>query len=466
MEDSAAEEGNKDAPVLVDIESILLQSKSAHEHKKEVESAPPQFVCSSCPRVFSSKMKRVMHEKLHMQNRGFSSQMKSKLKELTSKDMAVVNASCASSNKNSLLCTECNVYFRTSREKQDHGCNTKNPGLIDTKCITCQKYFRPEDSRIKRCLSCKRSEKTKTKKHQKHKEEIREINGRKVKVIMVNNVDQLDNLNLHSPSKGKDPLSEPTPNLLKKVDVAKTTMKKQKRVRRNSPSKGSNKKSCLEVSTADRPDESNSPALSDPDERPKVRFQCLYCSASFIFPNLLETHCTSNHGRFFFCHFCFLMFVDKDELEIHRMECTRKKIDPKVRDSLNFVFDIARCTCTMCDLTLENHKQLLMHAKSYHSHKFQTETDWILEASASCCGLSFPTRAELVHHKKSEHGALEELPEVVDVPCPKDNIQMEYLTETLTRLKMISFKCPLCPIVNYSDVADKIHQRIVHGAAK
>jgi hypothetical protein len=121
----------------------------------------------------------------------------------------------------------------------------------------------------------------------------------------------------------------------------------------------------------------------------------------------------------------------------------------------------------MCDLTLDNHKQLLMHAKCYHSHKFQTETDWILEASSSCCGLSFPTRAELVQHKKSKHDALEELTGVVDdMPCLKDNAQMEYLTETLTRLKMISFKCPLCPFVNYSDVADKIHQRIFHPAAK
>jgi hypothetical protein len=310
MEETAAEEVNKDAPLLVDINSILQQNnESAHKQGKEAESAPPQFVCGSCPRAFSSKMMRVMHEKLHMQNRGFGPTMKSKLKEITSKDMAVVNASCASSNKNSLLCTECNVYFRTSREKQDHGCKTNNPDLIDTRCITCQKMFRCEDSKIKRCLNCKRSGKMKTLKQQyKATEEIREINGRKVKVIMVNNLDQLDHLNQQSPSKGKDPLSEPAPNLPKKVNFSETKKQKLKRIRETSPSKVRKKKPRM-----DRPDERNSPVLSDPEERPKVKFQCLYCSASFIFPNLLETHSTDNHGRFFYCHFCFLMFDNKDQ---------------------------------------------------------------------------------------------------------------------------------------------------------
>lgn len=469
MEDSVPqEEANKDAPVLVDINFILQQSEdeSANKHRKEVESTPAQFVCSSCPRVFSSKMMRIMHEKLHMQNRGFGPQIKSKLKEITSKDMAVVNASCASSNKNSLLCTDCNVYFRTSREKQDHGCKNKNPALIDSRCTTCQKYFHSEDARIKRCLSCKRSAKMKTQKQQsKATEEIREINGRKVKVIMVNNLNQLDNLN--SSSKGNDPLSEPTPNLLKKVDAAEPTKQKQKRKRQNSLSKVSNKKSCMEAPAADdEPVQPNSPVLSDPEERPKVKFQCLYCLASFIFPNMLESHCTSVHGKFFYCHFCFLMFTEKDQLDIHRMECTRKKIDPKVRDTLSFVLDIDKCTCTLCDLTLDNHKQLLMHAKSFHEHLFKTETDWILESSVRCCGLSFPTRVELVQHKKSKHDALDELNKVAEMPCPKDNTQVEYLAMTLTKLRMISFKCPLCPIVNYSSVADNNHQRIVHSSAK
>lgn len=292
-------------------------------------------------------------------------------------------------------------------------------------------------------------------------EEIREINGQKVKVIVVNNLGQLDQLD--SPS--KDPLSEPTPNLLKKADGAEPTKQKQKRMRRNSPSKVSNKKPCPEKPAEERPIQPDSPVLSDQEERTKVKFQCVYCTLSFIFPNLLESHSRAEHGKFFYCYYCFLMFSSNAALDIHRIECLRKKIDPKVRDSLTFVFDIAKCTCLLCDLNLDDHQKLLIHAKSNHGHEFQSETDWILERSSSCCGIQFSSRSELVLHKKSKHCAVDELTQFVDLPCPKDNTQMENIADSLTKLRMISFKCSLCPIVNYSAVADSTHQRIVHGAA-
>lgn len=329
----------------------------------------------------------------------------------------------------------------------------------------CLKYFAVENARLKLCLSCKRFGKGKARKQQNRAtEEIREINGQKVKVILVNDVRQLDHLNQHpSPWKSKDPLSEPL-NIVQSVNSVKTKNLKQKR-RQNSPSKVSKKKAREEALAAERPDQAESPVLSDPEERTKVKFQCVYCSASFIFPNLLETHSSTIHGKFYYCHFCFIMFAGRDQLAIHQMECLRVKIDPKVRDLLIFSFDIDKCTCNKCELTLDNHKQLLIHAKSYHGHEFLTDTDWLLESSYSCCGLTFPTRVELVQHKKSTHGALDELTEVMEIPCPTDSAQMECLATALMNLKMISYKCPLCPIVNYSIVADNMHQRIDHGAA-
>ncbi|XP_059470356.1 zinc finger protein 567-like [Neocloeon triangulifer] len=446
-------------------EDMDTQEVDEQTQDKPPENLKQKFKCGSCSKEFVSKMQCKVHEKLHLQNLGLIN--KSKLQELTSKKFIVTSA--PSSSSDSLLCHKCNVYFRTSTDKQDHICQPvgdeeKEDDKLDAKrCLGCGKGFFGR-KKSQKCFKCWRADRVKKRRAQEAGiatfEEIREINGQKVKVIRVKDLAQLSDI-----EEGEKR------ELQKKKNFKKKTKKTRKQ-----------KKRQIIVSS----DEEIVPNQETPDQdeekvatAPKVTFRCVYCPAVFYFPNILQQHSVTEHNRFHFCKFCLLTFKNKDQENIHNIECGKTKISAHQRDFLKFSFDLASLTCTLCNLTFALDAELLYHAINAHkmNHRDEEKETKVAEKPKpvdketkgaqelvpksmdfKCCGITFSSREWLIDHKKKIHRAVSEL-NLINTEIVIRTEKCEVLSKVINNLSIVPLNCRLCPMITYTVNAHRLHEK-------
>ncbi|XP_065340549.1 uncharacterized protein LOC135939875 [Cloeon dipterum] len=404
----------------VDLNSIMQNGSSGKQKTKEgnkIKKNSPKKNCSKFPRKLKNNMIQLMQEKL----RRTLEERKEKNKP---EEKKIVEQTPAPSAKDYLLCKDCNTHFSTSVAKSKHRCNSGKKYGVCRKCSN--PYLGPDTMDI--CFKCWRDEK------------YRKIAlSRNCPTIFESN-SSTDSAEETAELRGKIPEETykkrpPKPAVSKLREEDELACCVDNTSKESLPAKEKIKELNLE----------NSPAIETTSE---FRFTCSFCPENFGSRNMLSRHSGLEHLEFHFCDFCLLNLKSDLQLEVHKLECERKKLTKQQCQSKQTLFDFNSLSCRLCNLEFQTELNLVDHAFANHGN-FR---------GGVCCGKHF-AMDELVKHKQLIHGAVSEVHSVIEIKLKE---RCKVLDAALKKLKSGNFQCSLCSYSAASLTALSEHRQNIH----